>query len=87
MLVLRYETLVCLELVVDERLELSSLITEDARVVVVVVVSDDSDESESDVVEEELPLPSLSHEIIVRLKRNTTRYSKIVFIISLPEHL
>ena len=88
LLELRNETLLCLELLVDERLELSSLITEDARVVVVAVVSDvsESDVSESDVVDEELPPPSLPHEIIVKLKSNTTRNSKIVFIISLPEH-
>ena len=49
-------------------------------------VSDVSDVSESDVVDEELPPPSLPHEIIVKLKSNTTRNSKIVFIISLPEH-
>ena len=85
LLELRNETLLCLELLVDERLELSSLITEDARVVVVAVVSDvsESDVSESDIVDEELPPPSLPHEIIVKLKSNTTRNSKIVFIISL----
>ena len=39
LLVLRDETLVCLELLVEERLALSSLITVEARVVVVVPVS------------------------------------------------
>ena len=86
MLVLRYETLVCLELLVEERLELSSLITEDARVVVVVVVSDVSDVSdvsESAVVDEELPPLSVPQEIIVKLISKTTKNSIIVFIMSL----
>ncbi len=50
--------------------------------VVVVVVSDVSDVSESDVVDEELPPLSLPQEIIVKLKSNTNRNSKILFIIS-----
>ena len=68
------ETLVCLELLVEERLALSSLITEEAREAVVVPVSD---ESVSDPVEEESlpepppPLSLLPHEIMVRLKRST----------------
>ena len=57
LLVLLDETLVCLELLVEERLALSSLITEEAREVVVVLVSvvSVSDVSVSDVVEEEPP--------------------------------
>ena len=56
MLVLRDETLDCLELLVEERLALSSRITEEAREVVVVPVSV---VPVSDVVEEEsLPEPS-----------------------------
>ena len=47
LLVLRDETLACLELLVEERLALSSPITVEARVVTVVSVSD--------VVEEEQP--------------------------------
>ena len=46
------ETLACLELMVEERLALSSLITVEARVIVVVSVSD--------VVKEELSPPPLS---------------------------
>ena len=83
LLELRNETLLCLELLVDERLELSSLITEDAREASAVVVSDVTDVSESDVVEEELPPPSVPHEIMVKHKSNTKRNSKILFIISL----
>jgi len=85
LLVIRDETLVCLELLVEERLALSSLITEEAREVVVVPVSD---ESVSDPVEEE-PLPEpppsslLVHEIMVRLKSSTNKTCKILFIFSL----
>jgi len=86
--VLRDETLVCLELLVEERLALSSLITEDAREVVVVPVSD---ESVSDPVEEVSlpepppPLSLLPHEIMVRLKRLTNKMCKILFIFSLHQ--
>ena len=52
MLVLREETLACLELLVEMRLALSSPITVEARVVVVVPVSV---VPVSDVVEEEPP--------------------------------
>ena len=87
---LRNETLACLEMLVEERLELSSLITLEAREVVVVVVPDESvsDDSVSDVVEEEsLPeLLPLSQEIMVRLKSNTTKSSKILFIFSLNRY-
>ena len=85
LLELRNETLLCLELLVDERLELSSLITEDARVVVVAVVPDESvsDDSVSDVVEEEsLPeLLPLSQEIMVILKSINNRNPIILFIL------
>ena len=86
LLVLRDETLVCLELLVEERLALSSLITEEAREVVVVLVSvvSVSDVSVSDVVEEEPPPSSLLvHEIMVRLKRLTNNLRKILFTFSL----
>ena len=86
LLVLRDETLVCLELLVEERLALSSLITEEAREVVVVLVSvvSVSDVSVSDVVEEEPPPSSLLvHEIMVRLKRLTNNLRKILSTFSL----
>ena len=90
LLVLRDETLVCLELLVEERLALSSLITEEAREVVVVLVSvvSVSVDSVSDSVEEEsLPEPPpsslLVHEIMVRLKRSTIKMCKILLIFSL----
>ena len=86
LLVLRDETLVCLELLVEERLALSSLITEEAREVVVVLVSvvSVSDVSVSDVVEEEQPPSSLLvHEIMVRLKRLTNNLRKILSTFSL----
>ena len=74
------ESLACLELLVEERLALSSLITEEAREVVVVPVSD---ESVSDPVEEEsLPEPPpsslLVHEIMVRPKKDTNKMCKIL---------
>ena len=86
LLVLRDETLVCLELLVEERLALSSLITEEAREAVVVPVPD---ESVSDPVEEvSLPEPPpsslLVHEIMVRLKRRTNEKCNILFIFSPP---
>ena len=82
---LRDETLVCLELLVEERLALSSLITEEAREAVVDPVPD---ESVSDSVEEEsLPEPPpsslLVHEIMVRLKRRTNEMCKILFTFSI----
>ena len=85
LLVLREETRDCLELLVEERLALSSLITEEAREAVVDPVPD---ESVSDAVEEEsLPEPPpsslLVHEIMVRLKRSTNKMCKILFIFSL----
>ena len=54
MLVLREETLACLELLEEERLALSSMITAEEREVVLVPVSD-----EVDAVDEELSLSSL----------------------------
>ena len=82
---LRDETLVCLELLVEERLALSSLITEEAREAVVDSVPDESVSvvSVSDSVEEEsLPEPPpsslLVHEIMVRLKRRTNEMCKIL---------
>ena len=82
---LRDETLVCLELLVDVRLALSSLITEEAREVVFDSVSDDS--VSYPVEEESLPEPPpsslLVHEIMVRLKKNTNKMCKILFIFSL----
>ena len=86
LLVLRDEILACLELLVEERLALSSLITEEAREVVVVLVSvvSVSDVSVSDVVEEEPPPSSLLvHEIMVRLKRLTNNLRKILSTFSL----
>ena len=86
LLVFRDETLVCLELLEEERLALSSLITEEAREVIVVSVSD---ESVSDPVEEVSlpepppPLSLLPQETMVRLKRNTNEICKILFIFSL----
>jgi len=86
LLVLRDETLVCLELLEEERLVLSSLITEEAREAVVVPVPD---ESVSDPVEEVSlpepppPLSLLPHEIMVRLKKNTNKMCKILPTFSL----
>ena len=56
MLVLREETLACLELLEEERLALSSMITVEAREVVLVPVSD---VPVSDAVDEELSPSSL----------------------------
>ena len=73
----------------EERLALSSLITEEAREAVVVLVSvlSVSVDSVSDAVEEEslpeLPPSSLLvHDIMVRLKRLTNKMCKILFIFS-----
>ena len=81
---LRDETLACLELLVEERLALSSLITEEAREAVVDSVPDESVSvvSVSDSVEEEsLPEPPpsslLVHEIMVRLKINRMKIMSI----------
>ena len=80
---LRDETRACLELLEEDRLALSSVITEEAREVVVVP---ESVVSVFDVVEEEslpeLPPSPLPHEIMVRLKRNTNKMCKILFIFS-----
>ena len=57
---LRDETLACLELLVEERLALSSLITVEARVVVVVPVS---------VVVDEESLPELSPPLLQPITR------------------
>ena len=83
---LRDETRACLELLEEDRLALSSMITEEAREVVVVLVSvvSVSVDSVSDAVEEEsLPEPPpslLPHEIMVRLKRSTNKMCKILLI-------
>ena len=61
MLVLRDDTLACLELLEEDRLALSSPITLEARVVVVVSSS----------------LLFLAHEMMVRLKRNRERMMSI----------
>ena len=84
LLVLRDETLACLELLVEERLALSSLITEEAREVVVDSVSDDSvsDEPEEESLPEPPPSSLLVHEIMVRLKRNTNKMCKFLLIFS-----
>ncbi|MDC0246470.1 hypothetical protein OAK64_01450 [Deltaproteobacteria bacterium] len=76
LLVIRDETLACLELLVEVRLALSSLITVEAREDVVVPLS---------AVVEEPPPPSslLAHEIMVRLKIGTNKMCKILFIFSL----
>jgi len=87
LLVLLDETRDCLELLVEERLALSSLITEEAREAVVDSVSVDSvsDVSVSDsVVEVLLPEPPpLSHEIMVRLKKDNNKMCKNLLILSL----
>ena len=74
LLVLRDETLTCLELLVEERLVLSSLITVEARVVVVVVVP------VSVVVDEPPPLLLPPQEMIVRLKMDMRIMYKTLFI-------
>ena len=70
MLVLRDDTLACLELLEEDRLALSSPITLEARVVVVVVVF-------SSVVVVSSSLLFLAHEMMVRLKRNRERRMSI----------
>ena len=64
LLVLRDETLACLELLVEERLALSSLITVEARVVVVVP------ENSSILLE---PIPSSSYVICPQEFKNIPR--------------
>jgi hypothetical protein len=77
LLVLRDDTLACLELLEEERLALSSLITLEARVVVVVF---------SSVVVVSSSLLFLAHEIIVRLKSKRERIMyKILFIVLLHQ--
>ena len=83
LLVLREETLDCLELFVEERLALSSRITVEARVVVVVPVPVPSSVvSVSDVVEEPPPL-SLLQPINMkndnRRTENEKRFKKLPF--------
>ena len=73
---LRDETLACLELLVEERLVLSSLITVEARVVVVVPVPVPSSVVPvSDVVEEPPPL-SLLQPITMKNDSSRTEYEK-----------
>ena len=92
LLVLRDEVLPCLELLVEERLALSSLITVEAREDVVVPLSavplsavplsvaPVSVVPVSVVVEEPPPPSSLLQEMIVRLKRDMIIMYKILFI-------
>ena len=77
---LRDETLACLELLVEMRLALSSLITVEARVVVVVSVSS-SVVSVSDVFEEE-PSSLLLQEMMVKLRNKIRIMYKTFFIFS-----
>ena len=78
LLVLRDETLVCLELLVEERLALSSRITVEAREVVVVPVSV---VPVTVVVDAPPPLSLLlPQEMIVRLKRDMRIMYKTLFI-------
>ena len=89
MLVLRDDTLDCLELLEEERLALSSLITVEERVVVVVSVSSSvvssSVVSVSDVVEEEPPPLSLLPPQPITMKNdsrrteNEKRFEKVSF--------
>ena len=81
LLVLRDETLECLELLVEMRLVLSSPITVEAREVVVVPLSV---APVSAVVEEPPPPSSLLQEMTVRLKRKIKKICRILFIITLP---
>ena len=83
LLVLRDETLDCLELLVEERLALSSRITVEAREVVLVPVSS-SVVSVSDVVEEEppssLPPPQpITMKNDSRRTENEKRFEKVSF--------
>ncbi len=89
LLVLRDETLECLELLVEMRLALSSPITVEARVVVVVPVSSSvvssSVVSVSDVVEEEppssLPPPQpITMKNDSRRTENEKRFDKLPFL-------
>jgi len=70
LLVLRDDTLACLELLEEDRLALSSLRTVEARVAVVLVVF-------SSVVVVSSSLLFLAHEMMVRLKRNRERMMSI----------
>ena len=78
LLVLRDETLDCLELLEEERLALSSLITVEARVVVVVPVS----VVPVSVVVDEPPPLSLLQEIKVKLRNEIRIMYKTFFIFS-----
>ncbi len=89
LLVLRDEVLPCLELLVEERLALSSLITVEAREDVVVPLSvvplsvaPVSVVPVSAVVEEPPPPSSLLQEKTVRLKRDMRIKYKTLFIFS-----
>ena len=85
MLVLRDDTLACLELLEEDRLALSSLITVEARVVVGVSVSSSvvssSVVSVSDVFEEE-PSSLLLQEMMVKLRNKIRIMYKTFFIFS-----
>ena len=77
LLVLRDDTLACLELLEEDRLALSSLITLEARVVVVVF---------SSVVVVSSSLLFLAHEMMVRLKSKRERIMyKTLFIVLLHQ--
>ena len=80
MLVLREETLACLELLEEERLALSSMITVEAREVVLVPVSD-----AVDAVDEELSPSSLLEQpetsnAILNIKTNQENKLFILFL-------
>jgi hypothetical protein len=78
LLVLRDDTLACLELLEEDRLALSSPITLEARVVVVVF---------SSVVVVSSSLLFLAHEMMVRLKHEIRIMYKIFFNINLTEKI
>ena len=83
---LRDETRACLELLEEDRLALSSVITEEAREVAEVVVDSVSDPVEVESLPEPPPpLSLLPHEIMVRLKRDTNKMCKILLIFSLHQ--
>jgi hypothetical protein len=91
LLVLRDEVLPCLELLVEERLALSSLITVEAREDVVVPLSvvplsvaPVSVVPVSAVVEEPPPPSSLLQEMMMRLKRKIKIICRILFFITPP---
>ena len=91
LLVLRDEVLPCLELLVEERLALSSLITVEAREDVVVPLSavplsvaPVSVVPVSVVVEEPPPPSSLLQEMTVRLKMDMRIMYRTLFIITPP---